>query len=1057
MSLTEIAIKRPSLIIVIFATLALLGIFGYTNLKYELLPKMTPPVLSIITAYPGASPDEVEQTVSRKIEDAISGLEDIDLINTTSREGVSIVVLQMKNGADIEASLNDAQRKVNGILSTMPDEVKTPTIFKFALDEFPIIRAGFTAEKIESKAFYQLMKDQVQPRLSKIKGVGQVSLVGGNEREIRVNVNPEKLLAYNIPLTMVVGALSQSNLDFPTGSVKGIDNQYTVRLASKLVSLEEMGDLIISRGRSGGDVRLRDVAEVVDGQKEMANLNRINGTVAIGLNVQKQTDANAVEVAKEVKAEFEALMATYAYLGMKIDVAGDSSLFTISSANAVVDDLILAVCLVALVMLVFLHSLRSSIIVMMALPASIVSTFLAMFLLDFSLNLMTLLALSLVVGILVDDSIVVLENIFRHLEMGKDRKRAALDGRNEIGFTALAITMVDVVVFVPLSLVSGIIGNIMREFALVIVFSTLMSLFVSFTLTPLLASRFSSLVSLSAKNPWGRFGLWFEAGYRKFTRRYLELLRWALHGKLNKAIVVLATAGLFFWSVSLIPGGYVGTGFIKQADRGEFSVVIELASSTTIEKTALVSQDIERRLMKIPEVKKANASVGASGDGFLLPGVVSNNTSEIIVTLIPLKERSRSTEQVVTQVRKELNAIPGVKVKVKPIGILGTADEAPINFSVTGSNRTEVTKYAKLIQDEVATVPGLVELQSSLENAKAELRVEIDRQRLNNLGLNVSDVGTTLRTALVGYDQSKFREDATEYDIRVSLDKFDRSKVENIQGLALMNNRGQMVYLSQFATVYQTVGPTERERLNRNPSVNLQAQVLGRATGDVGADVKAKITALKLPPTISVEYIGQMRNQTDAFGQLGLAFLAGIIFEYLIMVALYDSFIYPFVVLFSIPVALVGAILALALSNSILDIFSILGIIMLVGLVGKNAILLVDFANHMRERGLPLLDSLIEAGRERLRPILMTTLTMIFGMLPIALASGDGAEWKNGLAWALVGGLTSSMILTLVFVPVIYYLVTRVIERFNRLISPRKPQVVAASTQPEAVFRNPDN
>lgn len=1018
MSPTQLFIKRPTLVVVMFAVLGVLGWYSYNQLSYELLPKISPPVVVITTAYPGASPNEVETGVSKLIEDAVSGIDKVETINTTSSEGVSFVTIQFLQTAKIDVALQDAQRKVNEILPQLPDDAKSPVLSKIALDEFPVLRMGVTST-MPSREFYQAVKDKIQPRLARIAGVAQITLIGGDEREIKVFIDAEKLKNYGLSILQINQAVKNANLDFPTGNVKDKDGQFVLRIAGKFNSLDELRNLIIARSSKGGEIRLCDVAEVVDGQKEYSNINRINGKTSIGIFVNKQSDANAVTVAKLVRAELEKIEKDYAYVNLKFDISQDGSLFTIDAADAVKHDLGLAVLLVALVMLVFLHSIRNSFIVMVAIPASLISTFGVMYLFDFTLNLMTLLALSLAVGIWVDDSIVVLENIYRRLEQGDDKVTAAIRGREEIGFTALSITLVDVVVFLPLALTSGIIGNIMKQFATVMVVSTLFSLLVSFTITPVLASRISKLEHLTKGTLMGKFGIWFEGQFEKLAARYVEILRWALG---NRWKVGLSAVLLFFGSCALIPAGFIGGEFITQSDRGEFSVAIELHPGAKLEETNFISQQVEQIIRDIPEVQKVAANVGASTDGFV--GQSANNISDITVALLPREEREkrgmRSTEEVALAIKEEAKKIPGAKVRVNEIGIFGGANETPIQLVVSGSDLDSVMKGADMLFDIVKRTKGTTDVRLSSENGKPETRIEIDRAKLAQFGLSIAEVGSALRVAVTGDDEAKYRDGDTEYDIRIQLDEFDRSKTANIGSLTFLSARGQQVELKQFATIYQTTGPTKLQRQDRNPAVIVYAQVAGVPSGTIWQNVQAEMANTAFPIGVRILPQGQLKNQADGFGSLGFALLAAILFVYFIMVALYNSYIHPFVVLFAMPLAVIGALWALALSAKTLSIFSILGIIMLMGLVSKNAILLVDFTNKAREDGLTTLDALLEAGRERLRPILMTTFTMIFGMMPIALSESAGAEWKTGLAWVLIGGLTSSMFLTLIVIPVVY-------------------------------------
>ncbi len=1015
MTITELSIKRPSLIIIIFSALIVLGLFAFRQLQYELLPKISPPIITITTIYPGASPNEVENGVTKLIEDAVSGMDKVSDVRSTSSEGVSFITVELLQSANTDLSLQDAQRKVGEITSQLPSAAKAPTISKFALDELPVLRMGVSAD-MDSKTFYQFVKDKLQPLLSRVPGVGQIVLVGGEEREIKVNLDLQKLRAYGFSIPQVTQVIKAANLDFPTGKIKDQDGQFIVRVAGKLTSVDDLKNLIIGESRLGGEIKLSDIAEVEDGIKEYTNIVRINFRSTVGLILQKQTDANAVEVSRLVRKEIQRIESVYKTNNLKFEIAQDASLFTIDAADAVKSDLALAVVLVSIVMLMFLHSVRNSVIVLIAIPCSLISTFIAIWALGFTLNLMTLLGLSLVVGILVDDSIVVLENIYHHLEKGEESRIAALRGRNEIGFAALAITFVDVAVFLPLTLVGGIIGNILREFSAVIVVSTLMSLFVSFTVTPMLASRFAKLERLTSRTLLGKFALWFEKKFKELTENYVLLLKWALKNRIKVAILVVVG---FIATFALIPLGFIGAEFMTQSDRGEFAVSLELAPGTTIEHTNKVSQQIEKMIGKMPEVERMYANVGSSSEG--LVGFASSNSTEITVTLVPKEARIKSTDQVGNDIKQMVQRIPGVKVRINPIGIFGTANQTPLQLIINGPDYNVVLKTANEVQNMVKKIPGTADVRLSAEDGNPETRVEIDRRKLTSFGLSIADVGQTLQVALTGDDNSTLREGDTEYDIRIVLDQFDRSKTDNLGNISFTNRKGQQIYLKQFANIYQSTGPTKLSREARSAAVTVYSQVQGgRTTGAISQDIEKAFAKYKFPPGVTYSWQGDIKNQRESFGDLGLAMFAAILFTYMVMVALYDSFVYPFVILFSIPLAMIGALLALALTMKALNIFTILGIIMLTGLVAKNAILLVDRTNFMRAQGESVADALIDAVKMRIRPIFMTTLTMIFAMTPIAFSKSSGAEWKSGLAWALIGGLTSSLLLTLLIVPLVY-------------------------------------
>lgn len=1027
MSITGIAIKRPLLLIVIFTVLVLFGIQSYLSLNYNLLPKIEVPTVSVSTLYPGASAAEVQTTVTKKLEDAFSSVEGLDQINSTSQESVSIITISFKSGTDIDKAERDVQRKADQALNDLPDDAERPQVNKVNLEETPVIKAGITAN-MAPRNLYDLMDNQLRPILQNVAGVGQVNIIGGDEREIQININQDKLLAYGLSISQITQAVNNANLSFPAGSIETQNQQLSIRYDANLQSLDQLRDLIVFQHAKQGVIYLKDIAEVVDATAKTTAINHINGIPSIGVQIIKQSDANAVDVSEQVKKAFSNIENQYKEQNLKFNISSDQSVYTLNSADAVMFDLMLAVIIVGIVMLAFLHSFRSSMFVLVALPASIIPTFIAMYVLGFSLNLMTLMALSLVVGILVDDSIVVLENIYRHMEMGSDKRKAALEGRNEIGFTALSITLVDVVVFLPLALAGGMIGSILREFSLVVVISTLMSLFVSFTITPLLASRFGKLEHLTKDTLWGRINLGFEGfidtikeDYGKLLQKVLRKKRWLLSG----------TILLIIGSITLVPTGFIGAAFIPKTDQSDLILNMELEPTATIYKTNMLVQQAEKLLMEQPEVEKVFSSIGfVSGS---VSGTSSNaNLAELTLTLADKKKRSMSAEEFGTYIQNKLSgAITGAKFTASSTSITGNVSSAPIQIAIKGVDLKDVRQVAEAYLKVVEAVPGTQFVKLSVKDRKPEVDIKLNREKMSLLGLNASMVGATLQNSFSGSDQSQFKQDGNEYDIRVSLDKFNRSNIKNVRNLPFVNSEGQNILLSQFADVSEALGETTLQRIDRLGSITVQANVTGRPTGTVSNEIKEKAASVKLPNGISVEYLGDSKNQGDAFGSLGLALITAIVLVYLIMVALYENAVYPFVVLFSIPVALVGAFLILALTMETLNIFTIIGMIMLLGLVSKNAILIVDFTNNLKAEGRPVREALVEAGRERLRPILMTTLAMIFGMLPIAIASGAASEIKNGMAWVIIGGLTSSMILTLFVVPSMYLIIDNLLLRLS--------------------------
>ncbi|MBO0935869.1 efflux RND transporter permease subunit [Fibrella sp. HMF5335] len=1037
MKLTLLSITRPILVIVLFVVLGILGLYSYTQMRYELLPNMSIPFIIVTTPYPGASPAEVETGLTKPIEDAVSSADRIKRVTSLSLENVSVVMVEFKHDVDVDKAQQDVQRKVNTVTGTLPTGAKTPTLDRFSLTERPVVQLAANS-KLSDLELGTLLKTQIKPRLSQVAGVGQVQFVGLPEAEVSIALDAARLRALNLSTLQVVGAIRAANLNVPSGNVRDADAAYSVRVVGKTDALDHLRDIVVYRSPAGQKVLLGDVAAISLTPKELENRSRYmvasdtaqpEGHAAVGILVKKQAGANNVEVSAAVRRTLTQLEKDYASAGLHFTVAQDGSEFTLAAATAVNHDLMLAIGLVALVMFVFLHSLRSSLIVMVAIPASLLSTFIFMNLLGFSLNLLTLLALSLVIGILVDDSIVVLESIYQRMEKDgvssdDDRKAAALNGRGDIGFAAIAITLVDVVVFVPLSFSPGLVGDLVREFSLVVVISTLFSLLVSFTLTPMIASRFGKVEHLTRDTLMGRFGLGFERQFARLSAAYMRLLRRTLH---YRKTTVLITLGLFLTALMLPGAGFIGGEFMAPADKGEINVVLQFPEGYKLEQTDAMAKQFEQKLYRLPDVRRVFTNVGANPEGWSsLP--TSKNAVEFAVAFSPRNERDKDLNTLTREVKELAVQVPGARVRAYPLGLLGSDGAAPILLMVSGTNRDVLRRETTRLTEAIRQIPGTADVRFSGNVRKPELAITVDQEKLARYGLTTEAVGMAIRTALAGFDDLTMQQDNQTVTMRVRFAEAFRNRTEQIGQLTLTNAYGQPVELRQVATVRETFDPAILERKDRDNSMTITSQAVGRPSGDIGGDIQKAVADLKLDPSVQITYGGDLEMQDDSFGKLGLMFLAAIVFMYLVMVALYNSWAYPFVVLFSIPVALFGALFALALSMNSLNVFTILGLIMMLGLVAKNAILLVERTNENRERGLTVVDALLEAGHVRLRPILMTTLAMVIGMLPIALATGPGAEQKTGLAWALIGGLSSSMFLTLIFVPVVYYYVARLIE-----------------------------
>jgi HAE1 family hydrophobic/amphiphilic exporter-1 len=1012
----------------VFVALAVLGLYSYNQMGVDLLPKMDWPIVSVITVYPGAGPKEVENDISKPLEDGLSTLNNIDNIRSYSRENVSVIVVQFSFSTNLDVAVNDVQRNVDMVRATLPREAEAPKIQKADLNSFPIVRISAEGS-MDPTVLYQFIKDNVQPGLEQVPGVAAITLVGGKQREIRVEVDNSRLRAYNISLMQVAQALGNDNLDFPAGTITAATREFTVRLSGKFQSLDQLRNMVIA-STSQGVVHLSDIADVKDTYKKAdQTFSRIDGTSAIGLIIQKTSDANSVQTSDGVQKELANLEKIYSDRNLKFTVAQDITEFTRNSIDEVRRDLGLAILMVAITLFLFLHSIRNSLIVLLSIPTSLISSFVFMYAMGFTINLVSLMGLALVIGILVDDSIVVLENIHRHMEKGEDRKTAAINGRSEIGFAAIAITLVDVVVFLPIAMVGGLVGKIFREFGLTIVFSTLISLFVSFTLTPMLASRWSMLTHYDRTTVVGRFVIWFEELQKRLDAGYRKLLDWALRRR--KTVLTISGAALVV-SLLPLPLHLIGSEFLPQADRGEFSLSIEMPVGTPIEKTDGTVAMIEDQLKKDPNIEKFFSTVGMSEQ--MLSRSTTPNAGQIQIKLVPPWKRRVSTEQEMAYVKKVADNFPGVTGRASVIGLWGTANYSPLDVEIKGENLSEVVAASLKISDIMAKTEGVTDIKSTWENARPELQVVVDREKAASFGLTLGDVAVVLQTAIEGNVTTKYSENGTDYDVRLQLSEQDKNRASEIKNLTLMTRTGKQVYLNQIADVISGNGPIEIDRKDRERLVTLLGNLTGsRSLGDVTRDIKAGIAAMNLPSDIQVFYGGDNENMTDMFRDMMLALGMAILFVYMIMVSLFESYAHPFTIMFSLPVALVGGMSALLLAGQTLNIFSMIGVIMSMGLVAKNAILLVDYTNTLRSRGYKMADAILEAGPTRLRPIIMTTATMVLGMLPLALGLGAGADLRQSMAIIVIGALISSTLLTLVLVPVMYTYVNGLKEKFPAL------------------------
>lgn len=1024
MNITEISIKRPSLIIVLFSVFILLGYIGFKNLSYELMPDFNQPVVVIKTVYPGAEPQEVETSVSRKIEDALSNLEGVDYLVTKSLPNASVIIANLEYGTDLDKTMQDAQRYIDNISKDLPADILSPEMSKVSPNDLPIMSISATSD-LPATEFYQKMQDEYLPQIQQIKGVAELTILGGEEREIQVLVDENKLEYYNIPMLQIVEAINRSGLDIPAGKIENGSQSNSVKISSKYNTVEDIENIQVAIFPPSTSIYIKDLAVVKDVIKEITSVSRYNGKNGIGILLKKQGDANAVDVSTKVKEKLKWIEDQNKESNVKFIVADDSTDNTIAAVNSVVVDLIMAVLLVSLVMLMFLRSFRNSLIVLVAIPTSLVTAFAVMWMLGYTLNLMTLLAMSLIIGILVDDATVVLENIQRHLDMGKDKRTASMDGRMEIGFSALSITLVDIVVFLPILFLQVFVADMLKQFSVVVITSTLTSLLVGFTLTPWMASRIGKSEDLKPTNFFNKFLIWFEVQLDNFTNWYGNQLKWVLNHKLIFTGILLA---LFALTGVMLKQNIIGKELIATGDQGKFRLSLEYDKTTSLKQNNIVSYQVEQFLLSQPDISTVFSNVGGPSTGIGSLGVGSPNITEFTIQLKPKEVRDfQPTETYMKDLRVELQEqFAGINFSMAGLGLIPRS--APIELTISGASFEEVLKVSTNLQNAIQEIPGADNVQLSVKNGAPEYRVIPDDILMQKYGLTAAYVGMSIRNALTGNDDAVLTQEGTEYPIRVYFDEFNRNDYDDLKNMTIINPKGIPIKVSQFAEVVLEESPSLLERKDRQPAVTITADALGRPSGSVADDVLAYINENPLPEGMQMTWGSDIKRQNDSFGALGSVLLISFILIYLIMVALYDSFIYPFVVLFSIPVAVIGAFLALNLSQSHLSLFALLGLIMLMGLVVKNAILIVDFTNQLKTQGMHYKDALIEAGKGRMRPILMTSISMIVGMLPIAMAQGTASEWKNGLAWVIIGGVTSSLILTVYLVPVVYYAVDSIKE-----------------------------
>ena len=1007
MNLSAIAIKRPVFTVMMTLALLVLGVLGFKRLGTDLFPDVSFPVVMVTVSYPGASPDEVENLVSKPVEDAVIGLNGIDRVRSFSREGMSQTWVMFKLGVDIADAATQVRERVSQIRYKFPTDVKEPVIGRFDFSAAPVLTYTLHGQDSLSAA-RKFADDVIKPELEQVDGVAAVNVTGGGVREIEIALDRTRIDAVGVSPAAVVARLRAENLTVPAGRFREGAREISVRTIGELGNVDAIRNVIVANAPDGSAVRLRDIGTVEDGFEEQRTLVRVNGEDAVTFEIVKQSGTNTVAVADAVRARLEGLQKTRFPAGLQTSLIIDQARFIRNSVDQVEHDLCTGGIMAILVILIFMLDMRSTLISSVALPTSVIGTFFVLYVAGYTLNMMTLLALSLSIGLLIDDAVVVRENIFKHLERGKSPREAALDGTKEIALAVLATTATVVAVFLPVAFVKGMVGQFFRQFGNTVIAAVVLSLFVAFTLDPMLSSRFSK--SLTEKHDEGF--RWLKRPFQSFfagvDSTYRSMLAWATRHKL---VVGVLSIGSVVAMVYL--AGLAGSEFVNSEDRGQFVVEMELPGGTALEETSRISALAEQKLLADKEVVVVFSTIGPQGE--------ANKARWRVVTTPKDKRTVKITELKARAHAAVASVAPAADVAITdPPFVEGAATEAPIMIDVRGNTYEDIVPVSQNITRLLRSTPGVQDVQMKFSPGRPELRVTVDRDRAADHGLPLAPIALALRTAMEGEEAGTLRQGKDEVPIRVRLIEPYRDRPEEIASLTLPTPRGP-AKLADVARFSRGEGPQVIERENRSRQIPIWATPVGRPLGDIVQEILPAIAKMKLPNGTSIAYDGQIKLMSENNEAMGTALLLGVLFIYIILASQFESFIHPVTIMVSLPLALLGAILGLFLTSNTMAMGAMIGIILLMGLVTKNAILLIDRTIvRVRDHGEEPLQAILEAGPERLRPILMTSAAMVLGMMPTALGKSEGSEFRSPMAIAVIGGVLSSTLLSLIVVPVFY-------------------------------------
>lgn len=1008
MFLTRISVGQPVFAAMVMLAITILGLVSYSRLPIEQFPDVDFPVVAAVVSYPGASPEAVEEDVIRPIEEAVSTIAGIDEIRSTAQQGQGIVVMIFDLDVRSADAAQDVRDRLASVSAGFPEGAEDPTVLRFDPAEQPVISVAISSDRMARRDLTALAEDVVARRLLTIQGVGRASVVGGAPRQIDILLDPDRMNAYGIGVGQVTAALTAENRDRPAGQIEGESRVRSVTVEGRIERMEDFLSLPV--GQSGGlPVLLGDVATIRAGEGDVTSLALLDGQAAIAIDVVKQQGANTVAVAEAVRAAIAELQATAMPEGVTLEIIRDNAVPVEESFESVQAMLIEGAALAVVIVFLFLNSWRSTVITGLTLPISIIGTMTALHALGFTLNLMTLLALSIAIGMLIDDAIVVRENITRHLQMGKGHVRAALEGTQEIGLAVVATTLTIVAVFLPVAFMEGILGRFFLQFGVTVSVAVLISLFVAFTLDPMLSSVWYDPASdpRAPKGVLWRMVAWFDRGFSALGRGYAGVIRWALRHRILTLIIALLA---FLGSFTLLPR--VGVEFAPSVDTGEFVVEIEAPTGSALAYTASKIRQVDAILRQFPEVARTYATVNSGSTA------AGAHVATLTVALVPSSERTRSPQDMTEPVREALSVVPGIEVTVGAAGGLGRV-EAPIQVTIQGDSFAVLEGIAAELSRRLEAIDGVRDVTSSLADVQSTLAVRIDRDVAVDFGVSPAEVGDSLSALLSGRRVGDWTApDGRSWALNVQLPEAVRNDEEALGRLPIATAQGTLVRLDQVAEITPSTAPAEITRSGQSRTVTVSANLSGATMGSVGPRVAAAIDSLTLPPGYRILQAGEAEQLAESAASAGQALVLAIVFIYLVLASQFGSFLQPLAIMVSLPLSLIGVLGGLIVGGSTLNIYSAIGFIMLMGLVVKNAILLVDNANQRVREGTNLYDALVLAGGTRFRPIVMTTLAMIFGMLPLALNLHGGSGQNAPMAHAVIGGLISSTLLTLIVVPV---------------------------------------